>query len=244
MAEPWEMLYAGLPKLGPGSDDATREALARLPRGDFKRVVDVGCGNGRQTLVLAQELDVPIDAIDLHQPFLDELTRRAEAAKVAALVRPIRMDMAELASTFSDIDLIWSEGAVYHLGFARAMGLVATVLRPDGCAAVSECTWLTDRPPEIARNFFAAAYPAMATEDSNCRSAETAGLAVLDTFVLPHSAWTEGYYDLLEPRARELLKHANPPVREVAREALAEIEVFRVAGASYGYVFYLLQRRP
>jgi hypothetical protein len=141
------------------------------------------------------------------------------------------------------VDLIWSEGAVYHLGFEPAMRLFATVLRPGGCAAVSECTWLTDHPPEPAKGFFAAAYPAMATVQANRRAAEGAGLAVLHTFVLAPSAWTEGYYDLLEPRARELIRHADPPVREVAREALAEIDVFRAAGDSYGYVFYMLERR-
>jgi ribosomal protein L11 methylase PrmA len=62
-------LYRGLPRQGPGSDACTREALKRLPTLPASpRVVDVGCGSGRQTLVLAEALRTRILAVDLHRP--------------------------------------------------------------------------------------------------------------------------------------------------------------------------------
>jgi len=67
-------LFDELPRHGPGSDDSTREALRRLPPlPAAPRVLDLGCGAGRQTLVLARELGAPITAVDLHAPFLAKL---------------------------------------------------------------------------------------------------------------------------------------------------------------------------
>ncbi|NRA02079.1 MAG: hypothetical protein HRU00_05690 [Myxococcales bacterium] len=49
-------LHQGLPKQGPGSDASTRRALALVPElPSAPRILDLGCGPGRQTLVLARE---------------------------------------------------------------------------------------------------------------------------------------------------------------------------------------------
>ncbi|WP_163993590.1 class I SAM-dependent methyltransferase [Pyxidicoccus caerfyrddinensis] len=66
-------LYNDLPQFGPGSVACTLEALKRLPTlPPAPRVVDVGCGSGRQTLVLAEALLTRILAVD---------PRPAEAAR-------------------------------------------------------------------------------------------------------------------------------------------------------------------
>jgi len=52
----------------------------------------------------------------------------------------------------------------------------------------------------------------------------------------------EGYYDILEPRAKALVDHSEPSVRDFAVETVKEIEIFKCSEDSYGYVFYVLQR--
>jgi SAM-dependent methyltransferase len=238
-----ELLFGGLSQLGPGSDDCTREALRRLPRQPLLRIVDAGCGTGRQTLVLASELKVPIDAVDTFQPFLERLAESAAAAGLAGLVRPQNLNLAELPTVFHDLDLIWSEGAIYNVGFERGLAIFARALAPGGMVAVTECTWLVDEPPPLAREFWSEAYPPMTSIAANCRAAESVGYRVLETFVLPQSAWTDGYYGPLAPRARALATHESAEVRGLAAGMLREIDVFEKAGESYGYVFYLLQHR-
>jgi ubiquinone/menaquinone biosynthesis C-methylase UbiE len=67
-------LTAGLPRQGPGSNEATRQALAMTrdlpPR---PHILDVGCGAGMQTLELARATGGKIVAVDLQQRRLDEL---------------------------------------------------------------------------------------------------------------------------------------------------------------------------
>ena len=53
----------------------------------------------------------------------------------------------------------------------------------------------------------------------------------------------EGYYDVLEPRAKSLVDHPDASVRDFAVETIKEIEIFRRSEDSYGYVFYVLQTR-
>lgn len=237
-----DLMFGGMAKLGPGDDAETVRALKRLPKETFGLVVDAGCGAGRQTLTLARALGVVIHAVDAHLPFLEELERHARDAHLPALVKTYHMDMRAIAGAFHGIDLLWSEGAAYNIGFEQALTQWAPVLSPDGCAVVSELTWLTDAPPAAVRAFFQDGYPDMRSLDENIAVAARAGYTVLDTRTLPPRAWGEGYYDVLAPRAKRLLDHASDEVRTFAAETLKEIEIFHASAGSYGYVMYLLQR--
>ena len=91
--------------------------------------------------------------------------------------------------------------------------------------------------------FFRAAYPDMQSVGGNVAVAENAGYKVLTTHTLPSAAWVDGYYDMLAPRARALLSHPDADVREFAAETVREIDAFNACDDSFGYVFYVLQRR-
>src|SRR5262245_55229244 len=229
-------------KLGPGGNEHTLHVLRLLPQLTFRLVVDAGCGTGRQTLALARELGIPIHAVDSYEPFLDDLVRRARAAKLEHLVRAHGMDMKDIPRVFHDVDLLWSEGAAYNIGFANALTTWAAALTPGGFVVVSELAWLTEQPPDGVREFFRTGYPDMRSVEHNVAVAQRAGYKVLATHTLPAAAWVEGYYDILAPRAKALLGHPDPAVREFAAETVREIEVFECSNGSYGYVFFVLQR--
>ena len=92
-ANPVDLLFADMDKLGPGGTADTLYVLRSLPQHRFEMVVDAGCGAGRQTLELAKELNSPIEAIDSYQPFLNRLQKRARQNAIAHLVRAHCMDM-------------------------------------------------------------------------------------------------------------------------------------------------------
>jgi SAM-dependent methyltransferase len=240
--DPVGLLFGGMEKLGPGSDVDTLAVLRLLPERDFRLVVDAGSGTGRQTLVLARELAVPVHAVDSHQPFLEDLVRRSREAKLGHLVQVHCMDMKDIPHVFQGIDLLWSEGAAYTIGFPNALAAWAPALAAPGFVVASELSWLRERVPEEVTEFFRTGYPGIKSVVRNVAVAERVGYRVLATHTLPRSAWTDGYYDILEPRARDLLDHPDPSVRGVAAETVREIEVFHRSDDSYGYVFYLLQR--
>lgn len=233
-------LHAGLDREAPGDDDVTREALRRLgPLPPRPRVLDLGCGPGRAALVLARELQPDITAIDLHPPFLAALARDAAAAGLTITTRCA--DFGALEDPPGSVDLIWSEGAIYHLGFAEGLHLWRPLLRPRGCIAVTELTWRTDEPPAEARAYWQVGYPAMTSVAANLAAARAAGFTVVDHFPLPARAWSN-YYGPLLARADALA--ADPELACAIAETRREVDMHREHGHSYDYVFYLLRAEP
>jgi len=237
-------LHGDLPRQGVGADWCTREALKRLP--PLRKpptVIDLGCGPGRQTIVLAQHFRTPIQAVDNCKLFLEQMTEAAAAAGVAELITPRLTDFSDLSDPMGSFDLVWSEGSARVLGMERSLALWAPLLRARGVMAVSECTWLAEPPPEPARAFWSHAYPEMTDIAGNIAHARKAGLTVFDHFTLPRSAWWDEYYAPLSRRLAALRNEAesDPALAAYLAATQEEIALFQRWGDSYGYVFYLMR---
>jgi trans-aconitate methyltransferase len=239
---PIDLLFGGMEKLGPGGNVHTLNVLRLLPTQQFQVIVDAGCGTGRQTMVLAKELGRLIHALDSYELFLQDLTRRAKADGIEHLIQTHCLDMKDIPGVFQHIDLLWSEGAAYNIGFSNALTIWGTAINKGGFVVVSELSWLRDQVPGAVREFFLSGYPDMQSVQQNLAVAENTGYRVLTTYTLPKDAWVKGYYDLLEPRAKALIDHPDSSVRDFAVGTVKEIEIFQSSEDSYGYVFYVLQR--
>ncbi len=236
--DPFGWLFDTLPRQGPGSEAGTLAALEALgPLPDSPRVVELGCGSGSATLVLARALGVTPVAIDLRPAALEELSRRAEESGLTVETR--LADFSTPTEPPASVDLLWSEGAVYEVGFERTLAAWRPCLRLGAHAAVSECTWFTESPSDRMDQFWAAAYPDMAGEDVNRERARRAGYEVLEVRRLPSSDWWD-YYKVLEARL-EMLEARDVVPPDLADEVRGEIEVYRAHGDEYGYAFYLLE---
>ena len=152
------------------------------------------------------------------------------------------MDMRDIPTVFQQVDLLWSGGAAYNIGFASALAKWWAAIRSGGFLVVSELSWLREEAPDVVREFFQNGYPDMQTVKGNVQIAEASGYKSLETYTLPDEAWVDGYYDILQPRAKALLNHPDESVRKFALETIEEIEIFEQSERSYGYVFHLLQR--
>jgi len=237
-------LHGDLPRQGVGADWCTREALKRLP--PLRKppaVIDLGCGPGRQTIVLAQHFRSPIQAVDKCQLFLTQMMEAAAAAGVDQFITPRQEDFSSLRDPIGNYDLIWSEGATQVLGMEQTLKLWAPLLRPRGVMVVSECTWLADPAPAPAQSFWSHAYPAMTDLAGNIAHAHKAGLAVFDHFTLPRSAWWDEYYAPLSRRVSALRdeSQSDPALAGYLAAMQEEIALFQRWGDSYGYVFYLMR---
>ncbi len=238
----WQ-LHSGLPREGPGNDESTRKALrsvtGSLP--DAPRILDIGCGPGMQTLVLARETAGHVTAVDRHQPFLDELNRRAAREGLADRITTVNASMSALGFPDASFDLIWSEGAIYIMGFAEGLRAWKRLLNRNGAIAVTEIAWLVPKIPEEAARFWAQGYPAMTDVATNLRTLESVGYAPIDHFVLPESAWWDHYYTPLAQRIDALERQYRKDLEAMAflDGERAEIALYRTYSASYGYVFYV-----
>jgi len=236
-------VHRDLPREAPGSDTSTLRALSLLTSlPTAPSILDIGCGPGAQTIALARATNGTITATDTHQPFLDDLARRATRAGVADRVHPLKASMFELDFD-QPFDLLWSEGAIYIIGFERGLREWRSLLKPGGFIAVTEISWLKPNPPETARKFWGEAYPDMASVEENLTRLSTTGYRSLDHFTLPEKDWWENYYHPMSARIEALRQtyRDNPEAQDVLDLEYAEIELYRQYSDWYGYVFYLGQ---
>ena len=113
-------LFESLPRQGPGCREATLRALALLK--DLPpdpKVLDIGCGSGMQTQILAQELQTGILAIDNHRALLDQLNR--SAARKGLKIETRELSMIDMPFDEASFDLLWAEGSIFITGLAQGL---------------------------------------------------------------------------------------------------------------------------
>ncbi|MGC4000785.1 MAG: class I SAM-dependent methyltransferase [Anaeromyxobacter sp.] len=236
------------PRQGPGTAEATTRAFRAVapllpPAPD---VLDLGCGSGAQTLTLAGLTAGRILALDVNPDFVGSLQRAVEAGGLAGRITAQTGDMCALALPDSSFDLVWSEGALFVLGFERALRTLRPLLRDRGVLVASEATWFRPRaevPAEVLA-FWDQAYPAMTSVEGNLALARAAGYEPVGHFTLEDAGWA-AYVDPLERRMNEVMaQHAGDPDAEAAAASeRREFAMFRQHLRWFGYEFYLLQRR-
>lgn len=239
-------LYGGLPRAAPGSEAATRRALALLPPGDRRAVLDLGCGPGAQTLTLARDLPrAEIVAVDILPMMAAETRRRCRRAGLDDHVAAVIGDMARPPLAPASRDLLWCEGAIYFLGVEAGLRLWRPLLAPRGCIVFTEPIWLRPDPPRQILEWWKREYPSITDGSGVERAIDAAGFELVASFTLTDDEWCDDYYGPLEARIPGFLdRHRDSEAAAaVAREATAEISMFRRFGAHYSYAFFVTRPR-
>jgi len=242
-------LHVGGYRQGPGGDEQTRLALelSGLRSGHDLKVADIGCGTGASTLMLARELDAHILAIDFLPEFLGIRETRARVANLAARITTEATSMENLAIPPHSLDAIWSEGAIYNVGFEKGVQDWGRFIKPGGILAVSELTWLTNSRPAELDAHWNAQYPQVDTASAKIAILERNGYTLLGYFPLPEQCWLDAYYLPMRQRFPGFLQaHASGDVRAAAEAIVAaeerEIDLYERHKAYVSYGFYIARK--
>lgn len=238
-------LFQDLPRQGPGCAEATHKALdlaKDLP--PKPRVLDVGCGRGQQTRILARRLGTTILAIDNHRPVLDHLDR--DAVHEGLDIQTRELSMIDMPFDDGCFDLVWAEGSIFIVGLAHGLEEFRKFVAPGGYLAFTEMCLFEPDPPQELRRWFDEVYPDVRGIEEVRRLATGSGWEVVGSFVLPDSSWWDDYYVPMLARMEEL-KIQNAGVgeaQEVYARCEAEVDMFRKYSKSYGYAFFVLHKEP
>jgi len=119
----------------------TRAAVVSTPH--IRRVLDVGCGAGNNSLKLREVLgrDFDVDLLDLSRPMVDTAVERVTAA-MDGRIRPVVGDFRTVNLPEKGYDVILAAAVLHHLrdeaDWRNAFQKLHGLLRPGGSV------WITD----------------------------------------------------------------------------------------------------
>lgn len=234
--------YSLLERQGPGSPEITVKALSFVESlTDHSHIADIGCGTGGQTMVLAKHAPGNITGVDLFPKFIDIFNSNARKMNFQNRVKGIVGSMDNLSFKPEELHLIWSEGAIYNIGFERGLKEWRQFLKPGGYIAVSEVSWFTQERPTEIDDFWQDAYPEIDTVSNNVLQMQKAGYIPVASFILPESCWIEHFY-APQVLAQEIFLNKNTG-NKMAEEFIAnqrhETQLYQKYKEYYGYVFYI-----
>ena len=234
--------FSGMERQGPGSPEVTSKALGFIDNlTNESKIVDIGCGTGGQTMVLAQHTSGHITGIDLFADFIDIFNVNFRKLNLQGRVDGVVGSMDHLSFQNEELDVIWSEGAIYNIGFERGINEWRKFLKTGGFIAVSEASWFTEKRPDEIDRFWKDAYPEIDVISNKVKQMQQAGYIPMATFVLPENCWTEHFYALQVPAQEKFLKKyaGNKAAEELVKNQRHEAELYYKYKAFYGYVFYI-----
>lgn len=238
-------IFESIPRQGPGERASTLRALGMLPRLTAnQRILDIGCGAGLQTLDLASSTEARIVALDVHPPFLAILDHNVRAKSLGDRVITQLGDMNDLPFGDQSFDVVWSEGAIFIMGFSKGLAAWRRLLVPGGYLVLSEFCWPRSDPPAEVREMFMDGDADVGSVDDRRRAIAQEGYRLLGDFELPAAAWWDSYY---VPLAKALDRfrdaHAgDPEALDVAARSQREIDAYRRYPEHFGYVFFVMQK--
>ena len=168
----------------------SRRAYRLLPPLEQPRILNVGCGQGQETLELANLAGGEVAGIDLDQAALSKLRQRIDQAGLGDRIKAIHVSLLDNEFDDSSFDLLWEEGVLHLLDASRSLSECQRLLKPDGYLVMHEAiVWF----------------------ESMRKTLEESGFELVDQHMLPRHFWWKDYGAPLEERIRAY--------REVHRDA-------------------------
>lgn len=234
--------YSNVERQGPGSPETTAKAFSFI-EGLTKdsRIADIGCGTGGQTMTMSKLTEANITGVDLFQLFIDKFNTNATKHGVQNRVKGIVASMHKLPFKEAEYDLLWSEGAIYNIGFEEGLKVWHKFIKPGGYIAVSEATWFTNERPKEINDFWEREYPGIDTIPNKVKQMQEVGYIPVASFIIPDNCWTEHFYEpQVEVQKLFLEKYkGNNAAEELIANQNHEAELYNKYKDYYGYVFYI-----
>ncbi len=201
----------------------TRKAFRIIPRLSEPTILDIGCGSGVVTLELAALSNGRVTGVDIDNVALARLERRIEKAGLSTRVKTINCSMDEMKFGANSFDIVWSEGAIFVIGFDKGLVQWRSFVRPDGFLVVHA------RKIEIEKRV------GMIPEF---------GYSLLNKFLVPKDAWWNLYYEPLEKHINLLRqRYQDDACKMVSLNTVQkEIDEFKQNPKYHGSVFYVCQK--
>lgn len=159
----------------------SRQAFRLLPPLERPRILDIGCGQGQQTMELARLGGGEVVGIDIDQAALSGLQQRIDQAGLGDRMRAFHVSLFDNKFDKNSFDLLWAEGVLHLMDASRSLPECRRLLKLDGYLVMHQTIeWfegIREKLPEF-------------------------GFELVDRHMLPRHYWWTDYGAPLEERIR------------------------------------------
>jgi SAM-dependent methyltransferase len=110
----------------------TRKAYNLIPKIKNPSILDVGCGSGIPTIELAKISNGQVTGIDIDERLLSILRIRTKDEGLNNKVNVLNISISMMSFPKESFDIIWSEGAVFVIGFENSIKNWRKSLKTNG----------------------------------------------------------------------------------------------------------------
>lgn len=231
-------IFDTLERWGPGSKEETLKALKAVPH-EPKSILEIGCGNGVSTLLLAKNTEASIVATDNEQSALDRLKTSAEKEGLSKKIITKCVSMTDLNFDSERFDLVWAEACAYIMGVENALHKWKNLLSENSILMLSDLVWLTDNPSEEPKHFWKSQYPDIQSIETRKSQIIEKGYKIIDNFTLSRNAWAN-YYGPLKTRSNSL--NDQMADTQALIDINYEVEIYEKYLGEFGYQVFILKK--
>jgi cyclopropane fatty-acyl-phospholipid synthase-like methyltransferase len=201
----------------------TIKAFRMLPKMKEPRILDIGCGSGVPTMELARLSKGDITGIEIDQTALNILNARIRNAHLAGRVRTINRSLLDMNFPYESFDIIWSEGAVFVMGYEKSLVAWRRFIIPGGFLVVH------DAAGDIAHKL---------------KMIPIHGYNYIKHFAISSAVWWRDYYCPLQARIRRLREQNTGNAADFAflDQQQSEIDTFNKNRKANESVFMIMQK--
>lgn len=201
----------------------TWQAFNLIPPIERPLILDLGCGTGIPTIELAVLSKGRIDAVDKDARALSVLRDKASGLRLGKRIRTRQASIERPGVKKRAYDIVWSEGAIGAIGFAKGIIAWSQFLKPGGFMVIH------DEKGDI---------------DEKLKDIRGCGFATVNHFIITPDIWMGEYFRPLEQRFIELA-HAyrgnDEACRIIAKER-EEIDQFKSDPNRFATVFFVMKK--
>jgi ubiquinone/menaquinone biosynthesis C-methylase UbiE len=200
----------------------TKLAFELLPRIENPHILDIGCGSGIPTIMLAKLSNGKITGIDIDDYLLDRLEKRIQEEGLSNQVVTKKCSLFDIDFPNETFDIVWAEGSIWIIGFKKGLEEWRRLLKPEG---------------------FLVVHDSVKTVTNEVDMPSKLGYELINHFQLPEDAWLKAYCVPLERLIKEQLKKVtDAKTLKMLERYQNEVIIIRSNPKDNISAFYIMQK--
>ena len=181
-------------------------------------ILDVGCGSGVPTLMLAEKYNGKITAVDIDTKSIDVFREKVKELNLFNRITLSNSSLFDMKVKDNQYDLILAEGLLNVVGFQKGFLRLTELLKRKGFIIIHDEFQNQNGKIEFIKN-------------NGCK--------ILDSFVLDEHVWWNNYFKCLE---KEISSIINEGILKLFKSDLQEIAMFKKNPSRYKSIYYIIEK--